>query len=65
VVAQDLDEHLASYFHAPPARGALISEVNPKGPASKARFRTGDVVLRFNGEEIKDSSSLKSSVAAT
>ncbi len=45
-------------------RGALVSEVVPNGPADKAGFKDGDVILKFNGEKVTDSRNLQLAVAA-
>jgi serine protease Do len=34
------------------ARGALVTEVIPDGPAARAGFRPGDIVLAFRGQRI-------------
>ncbi len=46
-------------------RGALVSDVTSGGPAEKAGIRSGDVIMAFNGKEIKDEHELPSIVAST
>jgi len=38
--------------------GAMIAGVNEGGPADKAKIRNGDIVLKFNGQEVKNMSAL-------
>jgi serine protease Do len=38
--------------------GAVVTRVTPNGPAAAAGLRPGDVVVRFNGQEIADSRAL-------
>ena len=45
--------------------GALVSTVAPGGPAAKAGFEPGDVILQFNGKPVKDREALVSMVVAT
>jgi serine protease Do len=45
-------------------RGALVSDVTSGGPAEKAGIRTGDVIVAFNGKEIKDEHDLPQAVAS-
>jgi serine protease Do len=47
------------------ARGALIAGVDEKGPAKAAGFEVGDVIVKFNGVEVKSSSDLPRIVAST
>jgi serine protease Do len=49
----------------PNASGALITTINPNGPADKAGIQPGDVVVDFNGKPVKDSDSLVSMVVNT
>jgi serine protease Do len=56
---------LADEFHLKDMRGALISDILPDSPASKAGFKDGDVVLDFNGKPIADSRHLQLAVADT
>jgi serine protease Do len=37
------------------ARGALVTRVDGKGPAKTAGISNGDVIVRINGNEVKDS----------
>ena len=46
-------------------RGALVSDVTSGGPAEKAGIRSGDVIVAFNGKEIKDEHDLPQAVATT
>jgi serine protease Do len=45
-------------------RGALVSDVTSGGPAEKAGIRSGDVIVAFNGKEIRDEHDLPQAVAA-
>jgi len=46
-------------------RGALVSDVTSGGPADKAGIRSGDVIVAFNGKEIRDEHDLPQTVALT
>jgi serine protease Do len=52
-------------FGLPNNEGALIIQVGPNGPARKAGILPGDVVVDYNGHEVKDSDSLVAMVVAT
>ena len=41
-----------------PARGALVAGVDDKGPAKPAGIKAGDVVLEFDGKDVKDAKDL-------
>ena len=43
--------------------GAMIAGVNDGGPADKAKIRNGDIILKFNGQEVKDMPALPRVVA--
>ncbi len=45
--------------------GALVSDVTSGGPAEKSGIHSGDVIVAFNGKEIKDEHELPQTVAAT
>jgi serine protease Do len=65
VMIQDINPALAKEFKLPNDEGALIGDVSPKGPADKAGFKSGDVVLEFNNKPVTDSRHLKLQVAST
>ena len=46
------------------ARGALIAGVDEKGPGKPAGLKAGDVILKFDGKEVKESRDLPKLVAA-
>src|SRR6185312_12427209 len=48
-----------------PARGALVAGVDDKGPAKPAGIEPGDVVVKFDGQDIKDPRDLSRIVADT
>ncbi len=64
VMIQDLTPDLASEFNLKNSGGALIGEVVPNGPAGQAGFKDGDVVVKFNGEQVTDSRNLQLDVAS-
>ncbi|SCK23271.1 DegQ family serine endoprotease [Vogesella sp. LIG4] len=55
---QPLNKELASSFGLQDAKGTLISNVEKGGPADKAGIKSGDVVLRLNGELLDSSDDL-------
>ncbi len=60
-----LTDETAKAFGLPNTAGALISTVNPNGPADKASVQPGDVVVEFNGKPVKDSDGLVAMVVNT
>ncbi len=55
---QEVDRDLAESFGLDKPAGALISQLEPGGPAEQAGVQVGDVVVEFNGEEIGESADL-------
>ena len=55
---QKITDELAKSFGMKETRGALVSEVVENGPADKAGIKSGDVILEFDGEPVKNSNDL-------
>jgi len=65
VYIQPLTPEAAEGLGIPDRRGALVSDVTSGGPAEKAGIRSGDVIVRFDGKEIRDEHDLPQVVALT
>jgi serine protease Do len=52
---QPITRELADSFGLDRARGALVANVEPGGPADRAGMQAGDVVLSVDGREVADS----------
>lgn len=65
VIIQNVTPELAPEFDLKNDNGAIVSEVEPNGPAHEAGFKDGDVILKFNGQAVTDSSDLQLAVAET
>jgi serine protease Do len=63
VKIQNVDDDTAQALGLGDARGAVINEVTPGGPAQAAGLKTGDAVLSINGEKINDSRDLARKIA--
>jgi serine protease Do len=63
VTIQELTPELSQKFGLKKSNGALVSDVAKDSPAAKAGIIRGDVILEFNGKEVKDVSSLRNMVA--
>ncbi|MHB1219515.1 MAG: DegQ family serine endoprotease [Alphaproteobacteria bacterium] len=62
---QTVTDEIADNFGLSPARGALVASLNEGSPAKKAGIQPGDIILSFDGKEIKRMRSLPSIVAET
>ncbi len=62
---QQVTDEIAESLNIKPARGALIAGVDEKGPAKPAGIEPGDVVVKFDGKDIKDPKDLQRVVADT
>jgi len=62
---QQVTEEIAESLGIKPARGALIAGVEEKGPAKPAGIEPGDVVIKFDGKDIKEPKDLSRVVADT
>ncbi len=62
---QQVTDEIAESLNIKPSRGALIAGVDDKGPAKPAGIEPGDVVVTFDGHDIKDPKDLSRIVADT
>jgi len=62
---QNVDDATAEALGLGVPRGALIAGIDEKGPARPAGLDVGDVIVRFDDREVKDSRDLPRIVAAT
>jgi serine protease Do len=51
---QDLSPEIAKAFNYNMSGGALIGDVSPNTPASKAGLQKGDVIVKLNGQAVSD-----------
>ena len=58
VSIQDVDKSLAESFGLDKPKGALIAELEDEGPAERGGLRAGDIIIKFDGQDIRDSSDL-------
>jgi serine protease Do len=65
VKIQPVTDEIGEALNIKPARGTLIAGVDDKGPAKAAGIETGDVLLKFDGKEIKETRDLTRMVADT
>ena len=65
VVIQEVTRELADSFGLTRPGGALIAKVEKGGPADKAGLEEGDVILRFDGKPVTQSSDLPRIVGLT
>ena len=63
VKIQEVTPEIAESMALPEARGALIASLTPEGPAAKAGIKQGDIVLRFNNQDISEMRGLPRIVA--
>ncbi len=62
---QQVTDEIAESLNIKPARGALVAGIDDKGPAKPAGIEPGDVVIKFDGKDIKEPRDLSRVVADT
>jgi len=62
---QTVTDEIAESLGLDRARGALVARVSDKGPADVGKIQSGDVILKFDGQDITDMRRLPRVVADT
>jgi serine protease Do len=62
---QQVSPEIAESFGLKDPSGALVAGVEDNGPAAKAQLKNGDIILKFNGQDVKEMKNLPRIVAET
>ena len=62
---QQVTPELAESVGLKDTSGAMVAGVTDNGPAEKAKIRGGDIILKFDGQDVKDMHALPRIVAET
>ncbi|GAB7535312.1 DegQ family serine endoprotease [Burkholderia sp. 3C] len=65
VAIGEVTKDVADSLGLPRAQGALVSSVEPGGPADKAGVQAGDIILKFNGRDVEEATDLPRMVGDT
>jgi serine protease Do len=63
VKIQSVSEEIATALSIPESSGALVAAITPDGPAAKGGVKAGDVIMRFDNEDVNSMRSLPRLVA--
>lgn len=58
VAIADVTQEQANIYNLATPKGAFVNDVLPGGPAEAAGFQAEDIILRYNGDEIRNSADL-------
>jgi serine protease Do len=64
VSVQDVTPELAEAMKLGQTHGALVGDIDPKGPAANAGLQTGDVIVEANGKPIDSQRELRLMISA-
>ena len=62
---QQVTDEIAESLNVKPPHGALVAGIDDKGPAKPAGIEAGDVIVKFDGQDIKEMRDLPRVVADT
>ncbi len=65
VAIGEVTKEVADSLGLPKAEGALVSSVEPGGPADKAGIQPGDIITKYNGHEVNTATDLPRMVGDT
>jgi serine protease Do len=65
VLVQDVNSDFAKQFDVPDTSGAFVQNVEPDGPSAKAGLQNGDVIRKYNGQNVPDAGALTAMVTQT
>jgi serine protease Do len=63
IAMNDVTPANASFFNLKEATGAIVAQVSPDSPASRAGLKSGDVIDKLNGHTVADGSALQVAVS--
>lgn len=62
VSIRDITPDVLAAFDLPTMEGALVNDVTEGSPADKAGLESMDIIVEFNGDDIKDASDIRNAV---
>jgi serine protease Do len=65
VKIQQVTDEIAESLNVHPARGALVAGIDERGPAKPGGIEPGDVIVKFDGKDVKEMHDLPRIVADT
>uniref|UniRef100_A0A2A4YRL6 Probable periplasmic serine endoprotease DegP-like n=1 Tax=OCS116 cluster bacterium TaxID=2030921 RepID=A0A2A4YRL6_9PROT len=65
VIIQNVSDDIADSLGMDEAKGAFVSKIFQDSPAKDAGVKRGDVIIKFNDQDVEDQSALPRIVAAT
>jgi serine protease Do len=63
IIIQELSKDLADSFNLKSTKGILVADVLSDSPAEKAGLKTGDIILKLDGDEVTDVGSFRNKIA--
>ncbi|NIA23459.1 MAG: Do family serine endopeptidase [Proteobacteria bacterium] len=65
IYPQNLTDELAKAFNLDNTNGVLVRDIIKNSPAERAGLKSGDIIITFDGKDIKDANQFSMLVAAT